>query len=52
MILAWRVDGEASGAGQVTNLLVCRESLAVVPVVPFPKGEVWAPANLCGGDAF
>jgi len=32
-----------------TNLRVCRETLEVVPVVPFPDAtSPWAPAPLCG----
>jgi eukaryotic-like serine/threonine-protein kinase len=34
--------------GQATNLRVCRDTLDVVPVVPFPAAEtVWAPADRC-----
>lgn len=35
--------------GRRTNLRVCRDSLEVVPVVPFPAAEsVWAPPEACG----
>ncbi len=40
-------------AGALTNLRVCRGTLDVVPVLPFPAPDsVWAPAHAClnGGD--
>ncbi len=37
-------------SGSWTNLRVCRDSHAVVPVLPYPSPEtVWAPEELCGG---
>ena len=36
-------------AGIATNFRVCRASLAVVPVIPFPDPDtVWAPDTFCG----
>jgi WD40 repeat protein len=38
-------------AGAVTNLRVCRGTLEVVPVLPFPAPDtVWAPADACEGE--
>lgn len=37
-------------AGARSNLRVCRDSFAVVPVLPFPEAHsVWAPPALCPG---
>ena len=36
-------------SGRETNYRVCKDSLEVVAVLPFPKPEtVWAPPALCG----
>ncbi|MBI5488599.1 MAG: hypothetical protein HY905_14795 [Deltaproteobacteria bacterium] len=38
--------------GRRTNLRVCRESRAVVPVVPYPPADfVWAPEASCGSSS-
>jgi serine/threonine protein kinase/WD40 repeat protein len=37
--------------GAATNLRVCRDSLTLVGVVPFPEpATVWAPTESCGSD--
>jgi len=40
--------GAAENAGARTNLRVCRDSLSLVPVTPFPPADtVWAPESAC-----
>lgn len=53
-ITVWRIDRELqrepvmSRTGRETNLRLCRETLEVVPVIPFPEPEsIWAPEP-CG----
>jgi len=48
----WRVPRDSEPAltntGRRTNLRVCRDTLKIVPVVPFPEpATVWAPQRLC-----
>lgn len=41
-----------AASGALNNLRVCRETLEVVPVLPFPSAEsVWAPESLCQASA-
>ena len=41
-----------AASGALNNLRVCRETLQVVPVLPFPSAEsVWAPQALCKASA-
>ncbi len=44
-------SGTVDNAGTKTNLRVCRDSVAVVPVLPLaPADTVWAPPEACETD--